>query len=74
MPGMDGKGPNGTGPVGRGLGPCRASNTNQDNEVDQSQQPVGAGGKPGMGQGNRCGGGAGRGGRGGGRRQGGGNR
>lgn len=74
MPGMDGKGPTGTGPVGRGLGPCRANNTNQETEGEQTQQPVSTGRNPGMGRGNRCGGGAGRGGRGGGRGQRGGNR
>lgn len=81
MPGMDGKGPTGSGPVGRGMGRCRANsmpnNPNQETEMDQAQQPVNAGGNPGMGRGNRCGAGAGKGGgggRGGGRGQRGGNR
>ena len=81
MPGMDGKGPTGSGPVGKGLGRCRANNIpnnpNQETEGEQIQQPIVEGRSLGMGRGNRCGAGAGRGGGGGksgGRGQRGGNR
>lgn len=77
MPGMNGKGPMGSGPAGRGVGRCRASamtgRPNQEAEREQTQQPIAEGRYPGMGRGNRCGG-AGRGGRCGDRGQRGGNR
>jgi len=67
MPGMDGKGPQGTGPLGQGQGNCRKVNI--ENTTDQTRQPNGpeqdAARGPGMGRGrgNRGQGGAGRGGR-----------
>ena len=71
MPGMDGKGPTGTGPIGRSQGNCRQNNGNTEDTTDQTQQPIGRGQGQGLrgqgmgrGMGNR--GPCGRGGRGGG--------
>lgn len=54
MPGMDGKGPAGTGPIGRGLGPCRQDNTPTQTVTAPEQPPMaGQGLGRGMGRGNR---------------------
>ena len=68
MPGMDGKGPQGNGPIGRGMGGCRQNGMPLQNTTNPEQANVtgqGAGRGMGMGRGNRCNNGVGRGGRGG---------
>jgi len=62
MPGMDGKGPRGTGPLGRGLGNCRQNNATTATGTEQGPQPADNGQTMRNGRGNRGGGGAGRGG------------
>jgi hypothetical protein len=75
MPGMDGKGPQGNGPIGQGLGRCRQNGTPLVNTTNPDQANVtGQGTGRGMGRGNRCNNGVGRGGRCGGGRGRGGNR
>lgn len=77
MPGMNGKGPMGTRPVGKGFGPCQTDTAGRMTEEEQRQQPAELNRAQGLRRGNRCGCGAGRGaggGRGGGRGQRGGNR
>lgn len=75
MPGMNGKGPQGNGPAGRGLGPCRQNEMPLQNTTNPDQAAVTAQGPArGMGRGNRAGNGMGRGGRCGGGRGRGGNR
>lgn len=77
MPRMDGKGPQGTGPIGRGQGNCRRNNLTGDQTAEEQKNPPAAGQGQGLGQGKGCGRGLGNrggGGGGGGRGQGGGNR
>jgi len=61
MPGMDGKGPRGTGPVGRRLGNCRQKNdTTEPIPDEQTPQPAGGNQGQGLGRGQGRGGGRGR--------------
>ncbi|MBM9614232.1 DUF5320 domain-containing protein [Desulfobulbus rhabdoformis] len=66
MPSMDGKGPQGNGPIGRGMGNCRTNGAPlQDTTNPDQASGFGQGAGRGMGRGNRNAGGMGRGGRGG---------